>query len=433
MLRSLQSAKTETPNDIMKHCIDLMNANLFFAASCILRLLHNSLSEEDKPKTATLMAQCGLALGSQELMNYAKQSNLSVQMRNVIGFVQEISLHKHMLERCSEECTALSIAPPTHDLCVAICAGGPNLMLQLWVNLHSLKNTGFSVNDATVVIVHADEISDQEIEKFTKEFSKFMSLRFLNIKDCTEFINMIDGGVDTLRGYQIKLAAMCVLNYKNIILCDADILWIENPLKSITRDCDLFIFSDIWHFKCKRHEKSSTTSFLYKLHNVDSDIQEFESGLVYINKESNTDFVRMLFHLCKNYKYYYFNLTFGDKDLYYMAAKKTGANVKVNSRLPMMLGNVLDGEFTSQSMVQLVENGPSHIHMTLHPISDDNVKVPTHLCEDSNHIHFVQRRINNKNVGTVACEVENSIELNPINIYSKTYTSAFSYARSFSL
>ena len=116
-----------------------------------------------------------------------------------------------------------------------------------------------------------------------------------------------------------------------------------------------------------------------------------------------------------------------------MAAKKTGANVKVNSRLPMMLGNVLDGEFTSQSMVQLVENGPSHIHMTLHPISDDNVKVPTHLCEDSNHIHFVQRRINNKNVGTVACEVENSIELNPINIYSKTYTSAFSYARSFSL
>ena len=298
MLRSLQCAKTNSPNEIMQHCIDLMNANLFFAASCILRLLHNALSDEDKPKTATLMAQCGLALGSEELMNHAKQSNLNIQMRNVIGFVQETGLHKHMVDRCNEDCRTLSVVPPTNDLCVAICAGGPSLMLQLWVNLHSLKNTGFSA-DATVVIVHADEISEQEIEKFTREFSKFMVLNFLNLKDCTEFINTIDGGVNALRGYQIKLAALCVLHYKKIILCDADILWIQNPLKSINRDCDLFIFSDIWHFRCKRHEKSSTTSYLYRLHNVDSDIQEFESGLVYVNKETNPEFSRMLLHLYK--------------------------------------------------------------------------------------------------------------------------------------
>ena len=68
-------------------------------------------------------------------------------------------------------------------------------MLQLWVNLHSLKNTGFSADEATVVIVHADEIHEEEIHKFTHEFSKFMSLRFLNIKDCTEFVTTIDGGV----------------------------------------------------------------------------------------------------------------------------------------------------------------------------------------------------------------------------------------------
>lgn len=430
MLRSLQCAKTDTPNDIMKYCIDLMNSNLFFAASCVLRLLHNCLSEEDSPKTATLIAQCGLALGSQELMNYAKQSNLNIQMRRVIGFVQETSLHKHMLEKCNEDCATLSVVSPIDDLCVAICAGGPNLMLQLWVNLHSLKDTGFSADEATVVIVHANEISEHEVDKFTQEFSKFISLDFLNIKDCTDFVNTIDGGVNALRGYQIKLAAMCVLTYKNIILCDADILWIQNPLKSINRDCDLFIFSDIWHFKCKRHEKSSTTSFLYRLHNVDSDIQEFESGLVYVNKERNAQFIKMLFHLCQNYRYY-FKFSFGDKDLYYMAAQKARMNVKVNPHLPMMLGNVSGNEFTSQSMVQIVENGPSHIHMTLHPMSDDNAKIPTHLCENSNDIDFVQRDINSKTVGTVACKVENATELNYVNVYSKTYASAFSYARSF--
>ena len=56
-------------------------------------------------------------------------------------------------------------------------------MLQLWVNLHSLKDTGFSADEATVVIVHADEIHEEEIHKFTHEFSKFMSLRFLNRHD----------------------------------------------------------------------------------------------------------------------------------------------------------------------------------------------------------------------------------------------------------
>ena len=52
--------------------------------------------------------------------------------------------------------------------------------------------------------------------------------------------------------------------------------------------------------------------------------------------------------------------------------------MKVNPYLPMMLGNVSGNDFTSQSMVQVVEMARV-ICMTLHPMSDDNVKVPTHL------------------------------------------------------
>jgi hypothetical protein len=433
MLRSLQAARTESPNEVLKHAVDLMNANLFFAASCVLKMLHGSLSDADRPKTAALLAQCGLALGSHELMQHAKEgAALGAQMRNVIGFVQEKELHQHMLRLCEEDCRSLPEAhapSPAGDFCVAICAGGPKLMLQLWANLHSLVGTGFEGVD--VVIVHADEIGEAEVDAFGREFGRSLRLRFLDVGACAELVRRVGGGAGALRGYQIKMAAMCVLNYGRVLLCDADILWLRNPLETIPRDRDLFVFSDIWHFRAKRHDKSSTTSFLYRLHGVDSDVQEFESGVVYLDRAAAPGVVRMLFHMCVHHKYY-FNLAFGDKDLYYLAARRRGASVRLCPRLPMMLGTVADGEFTSQSMVQSVEAGPSHVHTTLHPIGDENAATPTHICRESDDIHFVERTIAGKRVGTVACDLDRCDALDAVTIYSCAYASAFACAKTFS-
>jgi len=432
-LQVLQSAQTNTPNEIVKYCMTLMNMNLFFAASCILKLLYPSLNEDDRPKIASLLAQCGLALGSEELMKYAKTSTLQLSMRNVIGFVLETELHRHMLAKCERDCIELPFLHATEDLCLAICAGGPKLMLQLWTNLHSLISTGF--NNTDVVIVHADEISETEENKFKLEFSKYINLKFLNVMHCTQFTELMPQAVALLRGYQIKLCALCILPYKRILLCDADILWITNPQDTLTEihksASDMFVFSDIWHFQHKRHEKSSTTSFLYRLHGIPFDIQEFESGFVYMNRESNPSVVKMLLHLCINYKYY-FNFTFGDKDLYYLAASKFKATILRADQKPQMLGNIVNGEFTSQSMVQFYGDKASHIHMTLHPISDENAAIPTHLCEDCNDIKFVRRNISGQDMGTVACDMAHATLLPASNVYSNTYVRGFVFSKWFS-
>jgi hypothetical protein len=132
-----------------------------------------------------------------------------------------------------------------------------------------------------------------------------------------------------------------------------------------------------------------------------------------------------------NYEYY-FSLTFGDKDLFYLALRSAQkANVSI-SEIPKMLGCVYNegregrdvNVFYSQSMIQSFDGSASHIHTTLHPVGDEGFDVPTHICEDGRNIQFVQRRINNQMVGTVACDMTNADELKSPNVFHHIYVCA---------
>ena len=138
----------------------------------------------------------------------------------------------------------------------------------------------------------------------------------------------------------------------------------------------------------------------------------------------------MLRYMVMNYEYY-FSLTFGDKDLFYLALKYQKANVSI-SEIPKMLGCVYDegraerdtNVFYSQSMIQSFDGSPSHIHTTLHPVGDEGFDIPTYICNDGKKIQFVHRTIGNKIVGTVACDMINASNIEIPNIYDHIYVCA---------
>ena len=320
-----------------------------------------------------------------------------------------------------------------------MCAGGDKLLQQLYCNLKSLELFQYegsyfetTLQNIPIVVAHADEINEAEIERFRSTFSK-LNLEFFNIAESALVLES-RLTASLLRGFQIKLAALVAIPARRVLMMDADLLWIKDP-RHIIAKCKVcgvhaHLFRDFWHFVDRRHEKSSSTSFLYSLHGIDYDLSEFESGVVFFDREHTYGSVAMLRHMVLNYEYY-FSLTFGDKDLFYLALKTQKANVTI-SEIPKMLGCVYDegregrdtNVFYSQSMIQSFDGRPSHIHTTLHPIGDEGFDVPTHLCEDGKQIKFVQRKIDNKVVGTVACDMTHASILDVPNIYNHIYNCA---------
>jgi hypothetical protein len=75
-------------------------------------------------------------------------------------------------------------------------------------------------------------------------------------------------------------------------------------------------------------------------------------------------------------------------------------------------------------MLQSFDGSPSHIHTTLHPIGDEGFDIPTQICNDGKKIKFVTRKIDNRTVGTVACDMIDALTIETPNIYNHIYVCA---------
>ena len=406
-----------TGNDHLQYAVKLMRLNLYFAASAILRPLFDVLKDqEEKSRVAHLIVSCGIGLNSKMLMadkflGFLPEND---KTRKMASLLSSDSTHEMYRVRASNAAIENTHRKPFDEgTSIVVCAGAQHA-LQLWCNLTTLLNV--IQHTTNVIIVHADEIDESLQEKFLTRFARsLVTLQFVDVSD--EF------GIENLRGFQIKLAAIASTKFthRNVLLVDADILWLDDPARMIDdlkkREIPAFLFNDFWHFKTKRHERSASTSFLYELHCVDANMNEFESGVVYFDRQVASSAVAVLRQFAIDYTYY-FALTFGDKDLYYLALKISKASTtSLNPPAPKMLGVVgttsdnKPAEFHSQSMLQSYRDGwLSHVHCTLHPIGDDFFKSPNAQC-DGKYVEFVQRTLGDKIVGTVACAVEDAIPL----------------------
>ena len=415
-----------TANDYVQYALALMQENLYFPAACVLRLLYPNLDAADQPKIADLLVRCGVALHDRELMQYCSKLEGGVQ-KELAAFMLNSALHERMRVEFRKAADGACVAGRfEHEECVVVCAGGDKLVRQLYCNLSSLSRCWARggrepvpvvpvvpepvpepVPVVPVVVAHAREI-DLPLQRLLRAEFADLDLHFVDLAE--------QPGLDhlDLRGFQIKLAAVACVSAKRVLLMDADLLWVNDPVPMVSDikrgGFGAHLFCDFWHFNLRRHEKSSSTSFLYSLHEVDFDRLEFESGLVYLDRERAFRSVAILRHMLLHYKYY-FSLTFGDKDLFHLALQTQGVPHST-SPLPAMLGTVERGVFSSQSMVQSYREGwASHIHTTLHPVGDDFFATPTHICRDGSKIHFVQRRLGDRTVGTVACHTRDAEDL----------------------
>lgn len=435
-----------TANDYVQFAFSLMQSTppQYLAASCIFRFLHQNISESEKPKLAKFLVQCGIALHDTSLMNYVSQIPINdmTQQAELARFMLNTTLHEQKRDGCVAEaehqpefCSTSCI----WDDVILVCAGGDKLLQQLHCNLKSLELFQYkeclhwgTLQEIPIVVAHADEINETEMARFRSTFSK-LKLEFFNVAE-SDLVLESRLTASSLRGFQIKLAALVAIPACRVLMMDADLLWVKDPRHIITK-CKLsgvhaHLFCDFWHFMERRHEKSSSTSFIYSLHGLDYNISEFESGVVFFDREHAYKSIAMLRYMVMNYEYY-FSLTFGDKDLFYLALKYQKANVSI-SDIPKMLGCVYNegrsgrdtNVFYSQSMIQSFDGSPSHIHTTLHPVGDEGFDIPTHICNDGKTIQFVHRNIGNKMVGTVACDMMHASKIEIPNIYDHIYVCA---------
>ena len=431
MLSSPKNAK-----EYVDRAFQLMKEGSFFEASCVLRVVHPLVPKSDRSKLAHLIVQCGVALHDALLMSYVSEidsAEWEINHLRLARLLLNTTIHETMKRDCLAEAAKqprFTLSEKGWDQCIMVCAGGDALLTQLYCNLKSLEafwSLAENQDQPAVVVVHAAEMSSEEQAFFRKEFAFIKNLSFFDLEHSLLVVES-ELTAQSLRGYQIKLAAMAAIPARHVLMMDADLLWLRDP-RDILNACRgdgkaAFLFSDFWHFVTKRHERTSSTSFLYSLHGIDHNRREFESGVVYMNRELTYASVAMLRHMAINHKYY-FNLTFGDKDLYYLALRVQGHDVK-SSPQPKMLGTLdQDGLFHSQSMIQMFGDAPSHIHTTLHPINDEDVRIPTHICHDGDKIQFVQRTLSSgKIVGTVACEPADAEQLETPNVYEYVYLAA---------
>jgi len=363
------------------------------------------------------------------------------QQAQLARFMLNTALHEQHRDLCvaeAEHQPAFRSTSCTWDDVILVCAGGDKLLQQLYCNLKSLEVFRYqgtfwgALQEVPIVVAHADEISETEMTKFRSTFSK-LKLEFFNVAESALVLES-RLTASSLRGFQIKLAALVAIPARRVLMMDADLLWIKDPRHIIAKckssGVHAHLFRDFWHFVERRHEKSSSTSFLYSLHGIDYNISEFESGLVFFDREHAYKSIAMLRYMAMNYEYY-FLLTFGDKDLFYLALQHQKANVSI-SEMPRMLGCVYNegregrdtNVFYSQSMLQSFDGGPSHIHTTLHPVGDEGFDIPTHICNDGKKIQFVTRKIDSRTVGTVACDMIDALTIETPNIYHHIYICA---------
>lgn len=420
MLREPNYKETTSIQQIFKYSCKLMSKHLYLAAA---GLLINILSvvEGDahaKSQVSSMIVTCAIALKNVEFMKLVKNVDDTFLVEKV-SMLLNTSLHeKHknrLLSNSSDETVALGGGSK-----ILICAGGDDLLTQAWANIRSLRDTGCRM---PVTIVHADELS----EKQTKIMAK-LNVSFMNLKKYpyASRLPSIPKEYESLKGFQIKIAALVATDADQVILSDADIVWVSNP-ENYLSGANVHTFQDIWHMSNKQHNKSAQTAWLYKLHGMCTNVQETESGVVVMNRKECQSMVITLSRILENIDYY-FKLAFGDKDLYDLAAHVNNISIS-KSPLPHILGYVEGNMFVCQSMKQPTMDGTtSHVHMTIFPFTKDqsNIIPPSYECKDLSHIDFVG--VNNEKLGSTKDLVD---PLPADNIIPYLISRAYHYSREY--
>lgn len=424
LLRVPNHTKTTNIQDLFNYAKLLASNDLHLAAAGILITILPSLDGDSKAQVSRMIVTCGMALRNVEFMKLVDNVKDPVLIQKV-SMLLNTTIHekfkKRLLGSNSEE-----VVPLGGGSKILICAGGDDLLTQAWANIRSLRDTGCKL---PVTIVHANEISESEMKVLSK-----LNISFMNLKQepYLSRLPQIPARYENLRGFQMKIASLVATDADSVILSDADILWVSNPESYLTGP-DVHTCPDIWHMSNKQHSKSAGTAWLYNIHGMSTNVQESESGVLFLNRKNCTGMVTSLSRILEGVDYY-FEMAFGDKDLYNIAAHIN--NIKISkSPMPHMLGYMEGSEFVCQSMRQHTPNGAtSHIHMTLLPFKklQEDITCPTHYCDDPNNISFVFKNIEGERKQTIGSTIDKVKELPTDNVIPYIVFRGYRYSREYS-
>ena len=378
----------------------LLNIGAAAAAQLVLKTVISSVKEKSHPQLAHLTLQIAYALGDVEQVERLTDIKALRTCVDVVKAAQPV-------ER--------SYSVPA---CILVCAGGDSLLTQLVGNLKSMCLHG--PPDMPVVVAHADELDEIAEAELSSEFDD-VNFIFLNLLD-SEYWNPNEPG-GGLRGFQIKLAALALVDASEVFLMDADLLWLRNSTQVfdlMKKKGDAYLCHDLWHFITKCHSRSCSTRFVFSLFEVDSNCTEYESGLLYMAKGRAPKAVAMLREMARHHRTL-FKYTFGDKDLYAIALKYANASLATSPPPELLGATTHTSAFQAQSMLHHVGGAPSHIHTTLHPLGDPDLQVPG-LVSETRHVEFKTETlpVSQKRVATVSSAVSRPLDMPVVQFVYRT-------------
>ena len=424
LLRVPNHTKTTNIQDLFNYAKLLASNDLHLAAAGVLITILPSLEGDSKSQVCRMIVTCGMALKNVEFMKLVDNVKDPLLIQKV-SMMLNTSIHEKYKKKLQGS-NSDEVVPLGGGNKILICAGGDDLLTQAWANISSLRDTGCKL---PVTIVHANEISESEMKVLSK-----LNISFMNLKQEPYLSRLppIPARYENLRGFQMKIASLVATDADSVILSDADILWVSNPESYLTGP-DVHICQDIWHMSNKQHSKSAGTAWLYNIHGMSTNVQESESGVLFLNRKKCPGMVTSLSRFLEGIDYY-FEMAFGDKDLYNIAAHINNIEIS-KSPMPHMLGYIDGNKFVCQSMRQHMSNGAtSHIHMTLLPFKklQDDITCPTHYCDDPNNISFVFRDIDGVRKQTIGSTVDKVNKLPTDNVIPSIVFRGYRYSREYS-
>jgi hypothetical protein len=388
--------------EIVSYAVDLIQQNLYFAAFCVLQTIRTD-HLWNTPNVQHLLCLCGIGMMDIDLIREHKALCMEARLRQLCDALCDEDHDAVVQEfRMAVSLARQAAVPATEPAGIIIPAGGSELLTQLVINIKSLRNTGCTL---PVTVAHANELTKEHIDYLQSNYGT----QFLNVSTVMPPGNW--------RGFQIKLASLANTIYDVCILSDADILWVTNPEHLIERmqyeRADMLLFRDFWHFRTKPHNKTMATAWLYAQHGLVADDHETESGVVVL-RASNRRMRAALRYVATHFEYF-FKLTFGDKDLYKLAAHVAGARLTMMPvpRLLCFQSARESATFIGHSMLQPTANDTtSHIHMTLFPLRRGSQEhpLPSHTCS-SVAVKFITMQDSGKATQTVGCDTDDAHEL----------------------
>jgi len=207
------------------------------------------------------------------------------------------------------------------------------------------------------------EISDNMMAILNKYKDRY-NIHFNNVCEYTS-------NPEHWKGWQIKAFIMKYTNFKEVILCDCDSLFLINPEIIFNDDryikTGTFFFKDcLYHYPKNREvEMAERKRFIRKLmperlpyfpeewnyiYDLPDTVQSMwfyqESGVVFMNKTMNTDVVNTIYELNDNHEETY-KYVYGDKETFWIACvmnnkpfamnEKPGENYIKDDNLPQFL------------------------------------------------------------------------------------------------